>query len=90
MRFTVEVPDEVFWAVATRAEPFDQRVPDFTADMLVAVAASRAPLDSDPVLRLWREGKTDAQIAAQLGLTNLAVSDRRRRMKLPANRRAVI
>jgi len=87
MKFQVEISDDLFWKIAARAETFDQRVPEYAADLLIAAAHVRSPVDSDPVLRLWRGGLTDAQIARHLNLTNLAVSSRRRRFGLPANRR---
>lgn len=89
MRFQVEVPDDVFWRLAARAELFDQKVPDMTADLLIAAAVARVPSETDPVLRLWRAGFSDAQIAAYLNVTNVSVSSRRRRYGLPANRRHV-
>lgn len=86
MKFQVEVPDEVFWKIAPIAEQFDLKVPQYTADLLVAHSLRPMPKDVDPILRLWREGRTDRQIAEQLGMTNAAVSSRRQRMHLPANR----
>lgn len=88
MKFTVEVPDQVFWKIAARAETFDQKVPDYTTDLLISAAAVQIPPDTDPVFRLWRAGYTDAQIGRELNMTNRAVADRRRiRYKLPANRK---
>lgn len=89
MRFTVDVPDEVFWKIAARAEHYDQRVPDYTVDLLITAAAVDVPSETDPILRLWRGGFTDKQIAARLNLTNLTVAGRRRRFGLPANRKAI-
>lgn len=88
MKFQVEIPDNIFWKIAARAETFNQRVPDFTTDLLLTAAATRSPVDTDPVLRLWREGLTDKQIGARLDLTNATVAGRRRRHGSPANRKA--
>jgi len=87
MRFQVEVPDAVFWKVAGRAETYDQKVNEFAADLLIAAAAAPSHPDGDPVVRLWRAGLSDAQIAGRLNRTNQFVSTRRRAYKLPANRR---
>jgi len=87
MKFQVDIPDDLFWKIAARAETFNQRVPEYAADLLIATAHVRSPVDSDPVLRLWRGGLTDAEIARHLNLVNRAVADRRRRYGLPANRR---
>jgi hypothetical protein len=84
----VEAPDEVFWRVAARAELQDQKVPDFVVDLMISVAAAKSPVENDPLLRLWREGLTDSEIARELDVTNQRVSDRRRRFGLPANRRS--
>lgn len=86
MKFQVEVPDEVFWKIAPVAEMFDLKVPQYAADLLVAHSLHPIPRDTDPVIRLWRQGKSDRQIAAQLGMTNAAVSSRRQHLRLPANR----
>lgn len=90
MKFVVDIPDEVFWKIAARAEVFDQKVPDYTTDLLISAAAVPVPTETDPVFRLWRAGYTDKQIARELNMTNLAVATRRRRhYRLPANRRGV-
>lgn len=86
MKFQVEVPDEVFWKIAPIAEAHELKVPEYTADLLVAHSLRPMPQDIDPILRLWRMGRSDRQIASQLGMTNAAVSSRRQRMHLPANK----
>jgi hypothetical protein len=87
MKFQVDVPDHIFWKIAEKAELFEQRVPDFAADLLVVAAAMRDVPEADPVVRLWRAGLSDSQIAGRLGLVNATVSSRRRGFGLPANRR---
>jgi hypothetical protein len=87
MKFQVEIPDEDFWKLAARAEEFDMRVPDYTAELAIAAASNKVPRDHDPLVISWRAGATDAEIARQLGATNLSVATRRRRYGLPANRR---
>lgn len=87
MKFQVEIPDEAFWKLALRAEEFDMRVPDYTAELAIAASANKVPRDQDPLVIAWRSGMTDAEIARQLGATNLSVATRRRRYGLPANRR---
>jgi hypothetical protein len=56
---------------------------------VVAARAERV-MDSDPVVRRWRLGLTDKEIAAELVLTNLQVATKRRSFGLPANRRKSI
>ncbi|TXK17391.1 hypothetical protein [Homoserinibacter sp. GY 40078] len=87
MRFQMDIPDEQFWKLAGKAEQFDMKVPEYVADLCAVAASTSVPFDSDPVLQLWRARYTDAQIAARLSMTNSAVSSRRRRYGLPANRR---
>ena len=90
MKFQVEIPDEMFWKAAERAEMHDQKVHEFTADILLAVVAAPIVPETDPLVRLWRAGMSDSEIARTLGRTNLSVSTRRRSYKLPPNRRNVL
>lgn len=87
MKFVVDIPEEAFWKVAARAEVFDMKVPEYAAELVVAAAGSRSIPDSDPLVRAWRLGETDRDIARRLNMTNLAVADRRRLYGLPANRK---
>ena len=87
MKFQVEVPDDIFWKAAERAEVHDQRVPEFAADLLIAVIAAPVVPETDPLVRLWRAGMSDSEIGRALNRTNQSVSTRRRAYKLPANRR---
>ena len=87
MKFQVDIPDDIFWKAAARAETHDQKVGEFAADMLIAAAAMPTIPETDPIVRMWRAGLTDSQIASHLNRTNLSVSTRRRAYKLPANRK---
>lgn len=89
MKFPVEIPDEVFWQIAAKAEQLDMKVPDLAADLLRAAAIARTFTELDPVLKLWRQGLTDKEIARALNCTNAAVAGRRQRHRLPANRRRI-
>lgn len=87
MKFQVDVPDEVFWKLAARAEEFDMRVPDYTAELVTAASKTKTPMETDPVVVLWRLGMCDADIARELNRSNASVAERRRGYNLPANRR---
>jgi len=87
MKFQVEVPDEVFWRAAARAEMHDQKVSELAADLVIAASDTRAMPEYDPIIRLWRAGYTDAEVARMLNRTNLFVARRRQMYKLPANRK---
>jgi hypothetical protein len=88
MKFQVDIPDDAFWKIAARAEQFDMKVPEYTAELVVAAAAARRMPDTDPLVAMWRTGATDRQIAERFNLTNSTVATRRRGYGLPANRRA--
>ena len=87
MRVVIEVPEDIFWKAAVRAEQYDQRVDQWASDLVIAAACVSVPFEADPVQRLWRDGFTDGQIGRRLHMTNQAVGARRRRLGLPANRR---
>lgn len=89
MKFQVEIPDDQFWKLAAKAEQFGLKVPEYAADLCAVAALSRMPVDTDPVLQLWRGGYTDAQIGNQLALTVAQVKWRRGRFGLPANRKRI-
>ena len=52
-----------------------------------ARAAVLGRMSEATLTRLYMKGCTDAEIAREMGLTNQQVAVRRRRLKLPANRR---
>ncbi len=87
MKFQVEIPDEAFWKVASRAEQYEMKVSDYAAELVVAAASAHHLPDTDPLVAMWRSGATDRQIAARFNLTNSAVATRRRKYGLPANRK---
>lgn len=87
MKFQVDIPDDVFWRVAARAETFDMRVPDYAAEVLISAAGKKNIPDLDPLVACWRQGATDREIARRFGMTNAAVATRRRGYGLPANRK---
>ena len=87
MKFQVDLPDAVFWKLAARAEEYDMKVPEYTAELALAASSASIPQDADPVVIAWRSGLTDAEIGRKLNLTNSSVASRRRRYGLPANRR---
>jgi hypothetical protein len=88
MKFQVDIPDEAFWKISARAEQYEMKVPEYTAELVIAAAGHRSLPDTDPLVAMWRSGATDRQIAERFNLTNSAVATRRRRYGLPANRRA--
>lgn len=59
------------------------------AEFMLQAARAVAHLDVNPdsIRELHALGLSDAQIARELAMTNLAVADRRRALHLPANRR---
>lgn len=85
----VNVPPKVLWALTDEAERMGVTV----GELLLAAATTEQPMGPltetthDRVIRLWRQGLCDADIAARLHMTNQAVSKVRQGMKLPANRR---
>lgn len=87
IRVPVDIPELTFWRLAAVAEQYDMKVPDYLAEIALAASRRQDPLVVDPVIVWWRLGLTDKQIAGELGLTNAAVGDRRRRGGFAANRR---
>lgn len=83
----VKLDDSLFWKLAGIAEQFDMRVDQYLSEVASVASRRKQPSDSDPVLMWWRQGLTDREICAELGLTRETVGDRRRRIGLPANRR---
>lgn len=87
MKVTVDVEDLTFWKLAAIAENYDMRVDEFLNELAVSASKRRVDAEVDPVSMRWRTGMTDAQIAAELSMTNRAVSERRRSYGLPANKK---
>jgi len=87
MKFQVEIPDEAFWKAAAKAEVFDMKVPEWTAELIINAANTGRLPQSDALVAHWASGATDAEIGRALDMTNAAVADRRRGYGLPANRR---
>ena len=87
IRTPVDLDERTFWALAAVAESYGMKVNEYLADVAAAVSKRRLPSDIDPVIVRWRSGLSDSEIAAELGMTNLAVATRRRRFGYPANRR---
>lgn len=86
IRTVVDLDAVTFWKLAAIAETHDMRVPDYLTEIAVVASRAKRPLLDDPIIRRWREGSTDKQIAAELGLTNAAVARHRQARRLPANR----
>ena len=86
MRTPVDLDELTFWKLAAIAELHDMKVADYLAEIAVVASRAKTPMDSDPILWRWRDGLTDKRIAAELGLTNAAVSRHRRSFGLPANK----
>lgn len=84
---SVRLPARLFSKLADLGELLDMRVDELLIEIGAQHLTRKAPTLSDPVVSRWREGWTDKQIAADLGWTNSQVSDRRRRVGLPANSR---
>ena len=87
MKVTVTLPARLFNKLADLGEVYDMRVDELLIELSAQALAKRAPDLSHPVVARWREGMSDAQIAADLNMTNAAVADSRRRHGLPANSR---
>lgn len=87
MKVTVTLPARLFNKLADLGEVYDMRVDELLIELSAQALARRAPDLSHPVVARWREGMSDKQIAADLGMTNAAVADARRRHGLPANSR---
>jgi hypothetical protein len=78
--------DALFWRLAGAAEDAGMRVDQW----LVRLATTfdyKDPEDAGAVAGRWRRGKCDADIARELGWTNLRVATLRRELGLPANKR---
>jgi len=86
VRTPVDLDKTTFWKLAAIAEVHDMKVSDYLAEIAVVASRAKTPWDSDPILWRWRDGLTDKRIAAELGLTNAAVSRHRRSFGLPANK----
>lgn len=87
VKVTFQIPDAVFWGIAAVAEQQDMKVHEYLVEIAASVNSRRLTVDTDPVAVRWRQGQTDKQIAAALGMTNQAVSMRRRGHGYPANKK---
>lgn len=85
VRIPIDLDSQVFWKLAELAELRDMKVNEYMVELAEVASRRKLHVDSDPVVRLWRQGKTDRQICADLGMTRAAVGDRRRSFGLPAN-----
>jgi hypothetical protein len=85
LKVQVDVPDALFWRLAGAAEDAGLRVDQW----LVKVASSfEAPDDEAAGVAVrWRRGLCDADVARELGWTNLRAATVRRELGLPANKR---
>jgi len=86
MKVSVDVEDLTFWKLAAIAERYEMRVDEFMQELALSASNRRVDAEVDPVAMRWRQGLSDKEIARELGMTNQAVSVRRRSHGLPANR----
>lgn len=85
MKVVVDMDPRDVWLIQDRAERFGVTSGEVLRDVL---AKDRNMLEQRRRIRLAViEGKCDADIAAEMGLTNQTVSTIRRGFGLPANRR---
>lgn len=81
------IPREQYKTLHRVAEKYHTTVETLVAELV------RRGLQPGPkvfsITELWQAGFTDAQIAAELGMTNTAVATQRRRAGLPANKRKI-
>ena len=57
MKFSVEIPDEIFWLISRRAEKLDLTVPHFVAQVSARLASIERPKPGDAMAELQREIK---------------------------------
>lgn len=81
----IEIPLESYQQLAEAAQYSGHET---IADMLLGIALRMTGIPEQSTLEvLHRQGLPDADIARQLNVTNRHVSDRRRKLGLPANPR---
>ncbi|TQL46689.1 hypothetical protein FB562_2213 [Homoserinimonas aerilata] len=94
---TVTLPVTVWGRLASIADKQGVRVADVLAHAVAAEVTAptfapggktKTPNLDDPVVRHWKDGLTDREICAVLGMTRAAVGDKRRSFGLPANKKA--
>lgn len=85
IKVTVTMPERLFSKLADLGEVYDMRVDELLIELSAQALAKRAPDLSNPIVSRWREGWSDKLIAIDLGMTNAAVADQRRKFGLPAN-----
>lgn len=84
MKVVVDIPDREWAQMVKRAEEHNFRIPELLKTAIEMAIPTERPFHMQ-VLDMVAEGVPDAVIAAELGVTNRAVSDVRRKAGLPAN-----
>lgn len=86
MRVQLDIPDTVWGRLVDIADGRKVKVTHVVVQALTAVASPRG-YQADRILLAVLNGKCDADIAAELGLTNTQVAEVRRRAHMNANKR---
>lgn len=86
MRVPLEIPDTVWGRLADIADGRGVKVTQVVNEALTAVASPRGYL-ADRIILAVLNGQCDADIAAELGLTNRQVQDVRLGAHMKANKR---
>lgn len=87
MTTQVKLDARTFWKLAAIAEQHGMRVDQYMVELASIAANRRTTKGTTAVGELWVKGMSDAQMAAELGWTNQAVSTQRRSLGLSANKR---
>ena len=86
MKVTIDIPETIWGRLADIADSQGVRVTQVVNNALTAVASPRG-FQADRILLAVLDGKCDADIAAELGLTNAQVKEVRLRAHMKANKR---
>jgi hypothetical protein len=86
LKVQVDVPDALFWRLAGAAEDAGLRVDQWLVN-LATTFEGRDDDEATGVAVRWRRGLCDADVARELGWTNLRAATVRRELGLPANKR---
>lgn len=90
MTDTITIPvvltQRTMWRLGELAESRNIKIADYLKEIAVAVSRTNDAGETDPIATRWSLGLPDRTIAAELGMTNLAVATHRRSLHLPANR----